>query len=644
MAQNTNLIKKHANELCTRYIENGKIDMFLLEYIKNYYNESLVKFTKIYSEMFDLDLNEIGTGKLTNNDEGTGARVITRCFISRVYWKKLLTGLYPYDADSILIKCRITKQNNSHELNVRCFKYINSVQANFDFSKLGTFLENYNYNNKVITYIINPDHEFNLLVDKNNLYIIQSWLFQYPLRIYHIKNEEISKKIVNIFNNFIVNIYKLNHNATDLGKIFYKLFMCYREKYYTIDNKNIIFRTIDDYYVFDMSNRKEFTKKMKIMINNFNFDKKDNCLTNLENQHRFSNQKGSGLNDIDNLDKKEYLIIKNLITEINSEKSKINSVSNESKTNVKTIFLRYENYFIKVYFITINNIGNLNYVYFSYDNYEYFIKLEKNIYHLLFNYIVKFNSYLKNGNGFNEDDKIIFLLLGLYFQQKLLTVDIDNTGHAYYEFNNEKLSSIVISESLNIKLIKAEDDMVTKGQKFYCNNTDFDKFIQFIMKAKYNRNMVPCIRENSSTLTGFIQNDDKTDKFNKIIENLNKVNRESNKDFDKYLDNLEKYKIREDLIKICNEVDYLGLNLLYNKISKRINNKHNTIDNNDVIYFLTALYLNLMLIDESKINQKYIIFVNTLYKDIDSEFMMLKTTGKLDEYIKKYHNYNKLKK
>lgn len=42
------------NEMCDKYIDKKEIKMFLLEYIKKYYNKSLLNFAKSYSKIFKL--------------------------------------------------------------------------------------------------------------------------------------------------------------------------------------------------------------------------------------------------------------------------------------------------------------------------------------------------------------------------------------------------------------------------------------------------------------------------------------------------------------------------------------------------------------------------------------------------------------
>lgn len=651
----SNIIKKEIEELCNMYIDKREIKMFLLEYIKKYYNESLVNFTKVYSDMFNLNQKEIDGTKLFNTGGGAGAKIITRCFISRVYWKKLLTGLHPHQKDQILIKCKTQKQKNFSTITIKCLKFKNNEQIDFDFDTLSIFLSGLNYNDKVISYTIHPDHEFNVLYDNDNLYLIQSWLFQYPLRIYHIVGKNNCKKFLNILNNFIIQIYKLNDEANDLNKLFFKLFMNYNENFYIIDDKKIIFRSCSDYYIFDMAGKKEFTKKMKIMINEFTFDNKKDCLKNLQNQNVLENQEGGFNNNGDNLDKSEYKIIKNTIDNLNKGIYDIATITN-IKTAIfwKIIFSYSDSKELTTYFITIEHEEfQLNYIYYKLNDFEMLIKMEIKIFNLLLNNIKKYDKYLKKIKKYSNLEQDVFLLINLYFQQVLLTIDLDYSGHAYYFIQSNNLISINIPDRpINITYNKKQPK-ITKSIEFDkdkkgCNKTVLDKFVEFIMINKYNvaKDRIPCIKAEKSeifkdeTATSQITKPNLDISYDNILKDLDKISHV--KDFDKYIENLDIFKIRDKIIEMCKKLDFLGLNLIYNKIAQKFYHKYNLIGNNEPIYFFVALYLHLLLYEgklDEYTNKKYRTFINTLYKDISKELIMLETTGKINEYKKKYVKY-----
>jgi len=559
-------------ELC--HIHNKDTNSFLLEYMKKYYDNSLLKFTEVYSKLFKLEK------KRENNID----KIITRCFISRVYWRKLLTGLHPEENDHIFIKCENDIQLNKKST-INCHKKSNGVETNFEIN-LNSFFNGFDWNNKVFSYVLHPDHEFNILIENNNMYLIQSWLYQYPLRIYNLTGNKEYKKFVEILNDLLVNIYKLNLKPNTINKIFYKLFMCYREKIYVINNNKIIFRTIDDEYVFNINisnKKKQFKKKFKVMINNFTLNNKLICSQNIKNQNI---QKGSAKEN-NFLDKKVYLIITNIIDNYKKNIFIVNTNCDSKEAIIREYIIKFRDNELNIFLITIKkNQDDLNFVYFNSLRNEIFIKMDNDIFGIL----------LDQFTNKNLDSENIHFLIGLYFGQLLLDIDLSNSGHAYYKMTN---SNIVSIKKNNQKIIK-----------LYNNNKSFE----------------------------FESNDEK-----ELINNLISIFNLANKNTQKYTELLNKHKISEKIMKMISKMDYLDINSFYDKISGKFMNYHNNKDNSAPLHYFLSIYIHLASYNGEMGNKKKLrIFINTLYSDINKEMMIVnKYYDKYNKYKQKYLSLTK---
>lgn len=604
MNNQLNMENLEEEELCYLYAYSKETNMFLLEFMKKYYNKSLFDFTMVYSKYFDLDKkkNEKNNTDNYENEFDKNEKIITRCFISRVYWRKLLTGLHPEEKDYLIIKCENLRKKDKTKQYINCYKSLDNKTIDIN-TNLNNFLQSIDWNNKVFSYVIHPDHEFNILIENGSMYLIQSWLYQYPLRIYHLSGEKEYRKFMEILNNFLVDIYKNNLAPNTIHKILYKLFMCYKEKIYIINNKKIIFKIFNDQYIFDMSKKKEFKKVFKLMINDFTLNNEFFCTKNLKNQNI---QKGSGVNtESENLDKKVYFVIMNIISNFKNKNYTIPTNCNSKEASVSEIIIKLKGEEFMLYFVTIKKQeGNLNYVYFNHFKNEIFMKMDKEIFNILYDQISKYSKYITQQNNYSSIDKNIFFLIDLFFRQLLLAIDFSYSGHAYYKIIKSNIQSINLSsQPINMKLYNVNQNNI---------------------KSNIDKNF---------------SSQDAKNLLNDFIE----IYKLGNKNLDKYNEYLKKYNIGDKFIKLLKKMDYLDINSLYNKISQKFITHHNYSNNNTPIYYFLSIYLYLISFEKNldeKTHKKYRIFINTLYKDINNELIIPEKKNNIDDqYYKKYNKY-----
>lgn len=415
------MIDNEIQELCEIKMKKNISDFFL-DYIDKHYNNSLRKFTELYSEMFELNHNDIKNSKLKNSGKTPGARIITRCFISRVFWKKLLTGTGPHDKDQIYIRCKYAKNKDKRST---CLVY-NYGKQNNDIYDLYGYLSDINYNNKVASYTIHPDHEFNIFCDDHSMFHIQSWIFEYPLRIYHFIGRHIYHRYITFVNKMILDIYKNNLVVSDSQKLFYKLFMNYSERIY---DQNIVYREINDNYAFVVKSNN--VKKLKIMINTLTII--NNCKSNVVNQ--FVGGGNSNLITNDSATQLENKDI-NYMEYIKSKEICESVVNNHPDKNTK-----FSNYTIDNNSVFIIENNNNKYIYYENDNIKYIMKIGSEIYKIIYDVL---------HNICDDSDSLFFL--NLFFKQKLIFVDNHDSQHAYYlidDFNNT-ISNISCNKHDNI--------------------------------------------------------------------------------------------------------------------------------------------------------------------------------------------------
>lgn len=455
----------------------------LLEFIVNQHAVSFYKFIVEYRSELKLDTSSINV-LYTENDakgnticnESQKRRLLTRCHYTRVYWKYILTS--SIDENNYLIKYDCVYNKNSK---IDSYKKNGNMQNTKIYITPQTFIK-YVFDirnekkNRLISYTIVPDHEFNIYVANNGKqYLLQSWIFKYTLKIIHFTKQT-------QFDTYIYYLHKLlnNNYFSDLcsiennSKLLYKLFMCHKQSIMRYKNNYLVFTSCDDEYVFFGKNE----KKVCITI--------ENTIANTINTINSANKNNKGHKIFDRPNHYNDCLLFDAIENIT--KGKFDDIYSRKIIEKKYKISYKSGYFVDMYiykFCYGNNIGNINIMYYVSKNNIFLVKITDDLYSMITEELNKNNN----------------IILNMFFQLRVIDISKDGFGQSFIEMGTDDVNKIEIIhgvEKKNFSIKKSVIDQhnmksilhILSNAHIYINEKSMFTYLQKMNLYKFMHNII----------------------------------------------------------------------------------------------------------------------------------------------------------
>lgn len=419
----------------------------LYDFLVSRHAISFYKFIIKYRSDLKINVDNINTLYTDNNGvickESPKRKIFTRCHYSRVYWKYILTGTI--NENSYMVKYNYTYNKKIlesykkigtqriHNSDINSASGIKFAPEYMGKKKVHitpqTFINNIyikNEKNKMVSYTIVPDHEFNIYISDDTFYLIQSWIFKYTLRIINFKNTDIFYKYISLLHNLIHDNYinNINH-IQDYQKIFYKLFMCHKHSVLSCNGRFLISIAHDDEYIFYGEQEKKIIVTIENTLNDISFD-----------EHKYDKKIFNVHNDYN-----DYLLFDTMDSIIKEGGVNVYSNIMASKITRKKYDIMYENNDkIELYMFKFkynNGIGDIYIIYYIIHNNVCLVKTTKSIYEMF-------------TIGLDNQNNKIYDILNMYFQMYVVGMDQNNFGQAYLEMANNNIKHVNMVHEINI--------------------------------------------------------------------------------------------------------------------------------------------------------------------------------------------------
>jgi len=406
----------------------------LYNFLVSHHAVSFYDFIIKYRSKLRINVDNINN--LYADDNGTICRnsqkrkIFTRCHYSRVYWKYILTGSideekylvrYNYQYDKYILESY--KKINNKKIHVTPKTFINNI-----YDKLTK--------NKLVSYTIIPDHEFNMYISDGTYYLLQSWIYKYTLRITNFKNKQLFDKYVSLLHELIYTGYTYNntkhsniepykYRIPEYLKLYYKLFMCHKHSVISYNGNYLISVAHDNEYVFDNSKGKKVFITVEDTINDINIKKHGTA------------KYGRNIFNINN-EYNDYLLFDTLNLIINSNSHTYDNVEAKNIIEKKYVVTYGDSQKISLHlfkFIYDNKIGDIHIIYYIIKNNIYLIKTTQNIYDIII-------------DGLDGKNDMTCDILKMYLVMYVVGIDKNNFGQAYMEMSDIGVKQIVFVEEI----------------------------------------------------------------------------------------------------------------------------------------------------------------------------------------------------
>lgn len=399
----------------------------LLKFLMNNHAVSFYRFIIKYRSELKINtdiINILYTGNGDNKGiicgESHKRKLFTRCHYTRVYWKYILTN-------SINENVYLSRYDCVHDGNkiLDSYQRIGTAQNIKIHITPQTFIKNMyadrnKERNKLISYTIVPDHEFNMYIsNEGRYYLLQSWIFKYTLKIIHFtKQSQYGTYMYYLHKllryNYFSDIQPIKNNL----KLMYKLFMCHKQSIMKYDDNYLVLTSYDDEYVFTKKNE----KKVCIVVENT-----IDTIISSEYSEQKTFERPNHYND--------YLLF--------------NAIDNVVKGNFYNIYaekiiekkykISYDGgYSMDLYVYQFNygdSIGNINIMYYIFEKSIFIAKMTDDMY----NTIIHALCGQKN------------VILNMYLQLSVVGISKNGFGQGYLEMGNNDINKIIMVHDLEKK-------------------------------------------------------------------------------------------------------------------------------------------------------------------------------------------------